>query len=223
VLDALVALLAPPACAACRDPVAVGETVCGTCRRALPWLPAPRCPRCALPRPCGPRCPARSAAFTVAWAAVAYEGTARELVAALKFHGARPVAELMAAQLAAGAPRALLAGAAVVPAPGHPARVRARGFDQATLLAAALARRTGRPLAPVLLRGGRAVRQLGAARAERLAPGRLEVRAAGPAPRLAVLVDDVHTTGATLDACARALRAAGSERVTALSWARALG
>jgi predicted amidophosphoribosyltransferase len=222
VLAHLVALVAPPACAGCRSPVSALEVLCGGCRRTLPWLPRIRCPRCALPLPCGDRCPASGAAFAAAWAAVAYEGVAADCVRALKFARARPLAALMAAQLAAGAPPALIAGAALVPVPGHPARVRTRGFDQATLLARALAVRTGRPLAPVLRRRGPATRQLGASRRERLAPGRLLIGVAAAPPRVAALVDDVHTTGATLDACARALRAAGSERVVALSWARTL-
>jgi predicted amidophosphoribosyltransferase len=115
-----------------------------------------------------------------------------------------------------------VAGATLVAVPAHPSRARARGYDQAALLAAALARRTGAPLARPLRRGGPALRQLGASRAERLRRGRVAITATGAAPRRVVLVDDVHTTGATLDACARALRAAGCEHVTSVTWARAL-
>jgi predicted amidophosphoribosyltransferase len=128
----------------------------------------------------------------------------------------------MAAQIAAGAPPGLLAGTAIVPVPAHPGRRRTRGYDPAELLARALARRTGLPLAPVLRRGGGAVRQLGSSRDVRRAPGRLRVAAIRAAPPLVVLVDDVHTTGATLAACAAALRAAGAQRVAAVTWARTL-
>ncbi|MBB4664425.1 ComF family protein [Conexibacter arvalis] len=219
----LLAALVPPACLACRAPLRdAGARLCAGCRRALPWLTGPRCERCGLPSPCGATCPAAGAAFERSWAPLAHDGPARALVAALKFRGALPVADLMAAQIAAGAPAALLDGAVLVPVPSHPARRRARGFDQAELIAAALARRRGLPLAACLRRGGAATRQLGASRDARLARGRLALAAAGRAPARALLVDDVHTTGATLDACARALRAAGAERVAAVAYARAL-
>ncbi|HEV7773372.1 MAG TPA: double zinc ribbon domain-containing protein [Conexibacter sp.] len=220
----LTAAFAPPVCLACRAALTdANAQLCVDCRRALPWLAGPRCPRCALPAPCGPCCPARDAAFERAWAPLAHDGPARALVAALKFHGALPVAQLMAAQIAASAPRELLAEAVLVPVPLHPARRRARGFDQAALIAAALAQRSGRPVAMCLRRGGRPTRQLGADRSTRRAAAeRQQLRICGPVPDHAVLVDDVHTTGATFDVCAHALRAAGARHVAAVAYARTL-
>jgi predicted amidophosphoribosyltransferase len=118
-------------------------------------------------------------------------------------------------------PPGLRTGATIVPVPAHPAHARTRGYDQARLLARALARRTGAPLAQPLRRSGAALGQLGASRVERLREGRVAVRARD-GPRRVLLVDDVHTTGATLDACAQALRAAGTVEVSAVTWARAL-
>jgi predicted amidophosphoribosyltransferase len=101
-------------------------------------------------------------------------------------------------------------------------RRRARGFDQADRLVRALARRAGLPWARALRRSASGARQLGASRAARLEPGRLGIAAAGRAPARAILVDDVHTTGATLSACAAALRSAGAEDVACVTYARAL-
>jgi predicted amidophosphoribosyltransferase len=172
--------------------------------------------------PCAP-CPARRAAWTRAWAPLAHDGPARALVGALKFRGRLAAADVMAAQVAANAPPALLRDATLVPVPAHPARRRSRGFDQAALLAGALGTRTGRSVAACLERTDEGARQLGAGRARRQAGGRLEVRCRGPAPAAVALIDDVHTTGATLDACARALRRGGARRVVAITYTRALG
>jgi ComF family protein len=223
----LVAALAPPACLACRAPLRDPDApLCAGCRRALPWIRGPRCDRCGLPAPCATArgCPAHEHAYARAWAPLAHEGPASRLVAALKFRSALPLAQLMAAQIAAALPPELLAdGTALVPVPLHPARRRARGFDQAALIARALSARTGAPLAPCLRRAGAPSRQLGATRDERLAAGRaLAIEARRPVPRRVLLVDDVHTTGATFDACARALRVAGAERVAAVAYVRAL-
>jgi predicted amidophosphoribosyltransferase len=188
----------------------------------MPWLPERRCARCGLPEPCGSPCPAARAAFAEAWSVAAYDGTARALVRALKFGGALSAADAMAAQIAANAPAALLAGT-LVPVPGDPGRRRRRGFDHAERLARALAARTGLELSRCLVRRGPSAAQLGAGRATRLRAGRIDVTVLGEPPARVVLLDDVHTTGATLDACARALRAAGARSVNAVTYARTLG
>jgi predicted amidophosphoribosyltransferase len=223
-LQLLAAWLAPPACVACAAPLAAaGGHLCPACRRALPWLGARVCPRCALPaHGASGGCPAGRGPLSAAWAPLAYAGPARATVVALKFRGALPVADAMAAAMAAGAPPALLAGATLVPVPFARARRRSRGFDHAELLARALARRTGLPLRRALRRRGPLVRQTGAGRRARIAPARHRVVARGVAPRVSLLVDDVHTTGATLSACARALRAAGGVDVRAITYARTL-
>jgi ComF family protein len=217
------ALLAPPGCWSCRAPVRAGEVLCWGCRGEVRFLRGALCPRCGLPAPCGRRCPASGSALTRAWAPVAFEGPARALVHALKFRGALGVAEAMAAQMAATAPSGLLAPpATLVPVPTHALRRRARGFDQSERLAAALAARTGLEVARCLTRHGPPSRQAGASRAARRAPGRIDIRVHGDPPRHAVLVDDVHTTGATLEACARALRRTGVYDVCSVAYARAL-
>jgi predicted amidophosphoribosyltransferase len=239
--DLLLSILVPPVCAVCRGPLRdAGAVACAGCLRRLPWLRGHRCPRCALPRHRS-GCPAAGAAFERAWAPLAYEGAARDLVGALKFRAALPVAGLMAAHLAANLPvdvrRGTWAAAraadvrgppsraaplGVVPVPAHRGRRRQRGFDAAALLAAALADRTGLPLAPCLRRVDRGRRQVGAGRVLRRSAGRFEAVLVARPPHAVLLVDDVHTTGATLDACAQALKAGGAETVAAVTYARTL-
>jgi predicted amidophosphoribosyltransferase len=222
-LAELLAALAPPGCLACRAAViGAGERLCTDCTRALPWLRR-GCPRCALPTHGRRGCPAAFAAFPRSWAPVAYEGVARDLMAALKFHAALPAADVMAAHMAANLPASLRAvDAALVPVPAAPAHRRARGFDPARVLTQALSRRIERPLANCLIRGGRPTRQVGASRSARRAEGRIAVRVRGSPPPRVIIVDDVHTTGATLDACARALAAEGTTIVAAITYARTL-
>lgn len=200
-LDELVALIAPPACAVCGDGCAVGRRVCQSCERGL--------------RRTGPVWSAVPG-IDATWSAAAYDGAARDLIAALKFAARVGLAEEAAAVIAARAPGELLAGT-IVPVPPAPLRRRQRGFDSAEAIAMALARRTALPLTPCLGRS-QARRQVGRRRSERLAdPPR--VSAVSPVPPEAVLVDDVMTTGATLGACAEAVRGAGAIRVVAVTLA----
>src|SRR3954470_7747786 len=176
-LAAASALIAPPACVACRrPPERPADPLCAACRTALPWLLGARCPRCALPAPCGSRCPMAGSALTSAWAPVAFEGPVRAVVHALKFRGALALADLMAAQMVATAPAGLLAdGVVLVPVPTPAGRRRGRGFDHAARLAVQIGERTGLEVVPCLRRAGAAPRQAGARRAERLAVDRVRV------------------------------------------------
>ena len=224
----LVSLVAPPSCPGCRAPLAAGPLrLCPACSPALPWLRHEGCRACALPAHGGRPCPAAGAAFGRAWAPLAYEGVAAELVRALKFRGALALAGLMAAHVAANLPADLRATAArplaVVPVPSQPGRRRRRGFDPADVLARAVAGRLGVPVVACLRRRDRAPRQVGSGRAQRRRAGRLDVVLSGaPPPPRVLLLDDVHTTGATLDACARKLRAGGCADVAAVTYARTL-
>ncbi len=207
--------LAPPLCWGCSGPARRGEALCGRCRGSLQRLAAE---------------PVALSGVTV-WAPLAYAGPARDLVRALKFRGARGVADAMAAQIVANAPPGLLDGATLVPVPLHPRRLRSRGYNQAAEIAVALARRAGLEVADCLARSGAPATQVGRDRAERRAgpAGAIAVyapRAGSPVADVsarALLVDDVVTTGATLAACRAALLAAGSGEVAAVVFARTLG
>ena len=153
------------------------------------------------------------------WSSASYEGVARNLVGALKFRRLLPVADLMAERIEWMAPAHMLSGT-IVPVPPAPARLRRRGFDPAGELAAALAAQLEAPLSHCLERRGR--RAAGRAPAGRADRSPAAHPRHGTAPRSVLLVDDVLTTGATLTACARALRAVGASRVVAVTFARRL-
>ena len=208
-LRALVSLVAPPLCVACGAGAGRAEPLCARCRRELRWLPPPAGRFSVLPL----------------WAAFAYESGARALVRALKYRGLAGVAATMGAQVAATAPAELLNGFTLVPVPLHPRRLRRRGYNQAELLAREIGIRRGCPVSDCLERVGTATTQVGGSRLERITAleGSYRLREGMEAPEMAVLVDDVSTTGATIDACAGALFAAGSRRVGALAYAHTLG
>jgi ComF family protein len=202
----IAALLAPPLCWSCGAHAPRGRALCAACRGGLVFLP---------------REPVVLSGVRV-WAPVAYEGPGRDLVRALKFRCALSLAREMSALVVASAPRDLLHGH-LVPVPLHPVRQRRRGFNQAAVLADAMARLTGLVTSDCLRRRGPGPPQVGRTRGARLAGPAGSIEAHAPVPPVALIVDDVATTGATLAACSTALRRAGATEVAAIAFARTSG
>jgi predicted amidophosphoribosyltransferase len=188
--------LLPLACPGCGCPA---DPVCARCQHAL--APAPH----AAPPP-----------HVDGWAApFAYEGVARELIARVKYRRKHAATGWLAAAMAplVGPP----VPAVVTWVPTTSARRHERGFDHAELLARAVARLLGRRAVRLLCRGSGGPQTGLAAAARRLGP---ELVARSHVPASVLLVDDVATTGATVEAGARALRAAGAVSVRVLTAAR---
>ena len=238
-LDALLAVLLAPGCAVCGivlDAPTRGP-VCAACWRAVLCFTPPVCDRCGGPLP-GPteappaercrRCRRPHALISRRRAVGPYEGTLRQLVRALKYEQRHALAPRLATLMRTSGAEILAGVDCAVAVPLHPRRQRARGFNQAAELAA----RLGLPVVDALRRiratapqtdlpaGRRRVNVRGA-----FAPARrFGVRPGGAAVEGAcvLLVDDVTTTGATLDTCARVLRRAGAREVRALTLAQAV-
>ena len=239
ILRGLFSLVLAPRCLGCgdatRDPDAL---VCGRCRSRVRPPPSPLCPRCGMPRLSTGRAAGFRCQECLEWptglraarSACLLHHPADALVHQLKYRGWKGLGEYMAGRMAAvRLPPDVAAETRVVTAvPTTETRLRERGYNQAEVLAAALARRTGRALLPALGR----------------APGSSSQTALQPVARLAnvagafrpvtglekeiagehiLLVDDVLTTGATVVACAEVLMAAGARCVSVLTFARAPG
>jgi ComF family protein len=229
--DALIAVLLAPACAACDEPLdePTRGPVCHRCWATIVPITPPVCQACGDPLPswrtisvaCSrcPRCRRRDLHITQGRAIGAYEGSLRAIVHALKYDGRRSLAKPLAVLLTQHCADVLKDADVVVPVPLHRSRKRARGFNQA----AEIARHLPVPTAHVLRRVRATPSQTDLPAAKRHANVRNAFalrRHARIHDRVVVLVDDVSTTGATLDASARALLEAGAREVRALTVAR---
>jgi ComF family protein len=232
-LRAALDLIVPPRCAACGVRVVEPSSLCGACWATLAFVERPFCEKTATPFTVdpgpgvlSPEALAADPPWERARAAALYVGAAPDLVRALKYGDRHEVAPLMA-RLMARAGRDVLAEAdLIVPVPLHRWRLLQRRFNQAALVALALARSSGKPCRTDLLaRRKPTPPQVGLgrdARARNVA-GAFAVRAAKAealAGRRVVLVDDVYTSGATLAAATRVLKRAGAARVDVLVFAR---
>jgi ComF family protein len=214
-MDVFSALL-PPACAGCGR---YGSVLCQACQSSL------REPRTATDRFLAPDAGiVIGDALELAVAAFAYEGPLRRALAGLKYGSAAKVAMPLATRAATclNVLTDLAAGAALVPVPVHPERLRQRGYNQAALLASALGRGRGLPMADLLQRRRATTQQHRLDRAARLRNlrGAFAMRVHRRPPPVVILVDDILTTSATLEACAGVLRAAGATRVLGFAIAR---
>ena len=203
------------------DGALVCPLICAECERDLPGLPRERCPRCALPtagaQVCG-RCLADPPEFDATVAAFAYAFPADVLVKALKFKSELALAPYLAGHLADELVRAdQNAGAVdlIIAVPLHPQRLAERGYNQSVEIARTLSRSTGTPLATggcERLRDTPAQAELPLDARTRNMRGAFACSLALAGRRVA-LVDDVMTTGATLDALAGAVKRAGAVSV----------
>ena len=211
----LAGLLFGGSCFLCRG--AADELLCARCDADLPRLEAARCPRCALESPSGAvcgRCLARPPAFDATVAALLYRFPADVLVQALKFHSELALAAFFGKLLEQHVARSERVDH-IVPVPLFAGRLKERGFNQAMEIARPLARATGARLAPELCERIRDTpAQLGLPLEER----RKNVAGAFRCPALVAgasiaLVDDVMTTGATLQEIAQTFKRSGAARV----------
>jgi ComF family protein len=216
-------LLYPPRCALCGR---AGAFLCTACRDALPVAGGSRCPTCWLPLT-GAACRAcrdHPLALTALRSVYRYEGETKRLVHAFKFRYLSAVADSLSASVAATALEAGLEADTVVPVPLAPGREKERGFNQSRLLARGVGGRLGLPMLEPLRRARSATAQAlstsAAQRRENVENAFAIRRGASVAGQRLLLVDDVATTCATLDACARTLLAAGAIRVAAVTFAR---
>jgi len=217
-------LLFPKKCIGCGKE---GQLICNTCRLQLPRIAPPVCPLCGRPQSSGVLCPG-----CVSWKAsidgirspFRFEGLARQAVYQLKYRNLRTIGAPLAAMLYDYRLDNTFAADVLVPVPLHPKRLRERGYNQSAVLAKELSRLSGLPVESGCL--VRAKHTLPQARTQTVEERRSNVIEAytctvGTARgKKVLLIDDVSTSGATLDACAAVLKLSGAESVWGLTFAR---
>lgn len=217
IFDLLVGVIAPHECLGCG---AEGAIACKDCLNTIP-IAARQCYKCLTPSENGFTCEKclPSAPLAQVQSVTVYAGLAKDLLWSLKANNAQAAAKPMAKAMLQLTDTDVI----LVPVPTATSRVRQRGYDQAVLLARELARQIQNPLVKALARTGH-THQVGAPRSQRLSQlaGAYYIRSTKPVQNKHVLlIDDVMTTGATLEAAAKALLQAGAQRVDALTFARA--
>jgi ComF family protein len=223
ILAALLDLLFPPRCAACRRP---GAWFCADCLAQVEPLQGPLCPVCGEPLGPDARCPRRgrhSAHLAGVRSAAWHAGPLRLAIHSFKYGRLQVLAEPLAVVLADGWARAPLPVDLLLPVPLHARRLRERGFNQSTLLARGLGQRYALPMDDRSLQRVRATKpqvELGAAERLSNVQGAFAYHGPALAGRAVCLIDDLYTTGATLDSCAAVLLEAGAETVWAYTLAR---
>ena len=224
----------PPLCLVCREEVSEPGSLCPACWQEVSFFDGPACAACGLPFEVDPggetlcgACHARRPAFDAARSILRYSDASKGMILALK-HGDRLDLVPGFARWLERAGRTLLGEVdVIVPVPLHPSRLFARRYNQAAELARSLGRRTGRPVDPLTLRRLRRTPSQGVMRSakarKRNVAGAFRVaenRRDHIAGRVVLLIDDVFTTGATVEACATALKKAGAAKVLVLTLAR---
>ena len=222
----------PPRCPGCGVIVEADDAFCLTCWSGMRFLGEPGCARCGVPfeherggeAACG-ACLADPPPFDSARAVLAYGDIARKVALKLKYGRRVGLARLVARHMARRLP-ALDAPPLIVPVPLHRWRLWWRGFNQSALIAEHLGKACGLPVDKHALLRVRATQPLRSMQARQRAKAVAGAFALAKGHELkgraVLLIDDVHTSGATAAACARVLKRAGASSVHLLCWARAL-